>query len=75
MVSHAEERLIIHVSDDFRSFLCHLYTEGIAGMLIDLLQHPSEFDQIKMTNYFSLIINPALPAVLTAYVEEQNNHK
>lgn len=75
MVRHAEERLNIHVSDDFRSFLCHLYTEGIAGMLIDLFQHPSEFDQIKMTNYFSLIINPTLPAVLTAYVEEQNNHK
>lgn len=49
--------------------------EAIAGMLIDLFQHPSEFDQMKMTNYFSLSINHALPAVLTAYVEEQNNHK
>lgn len=49
--------------------------EAIAGMLIDLFQHPSEFDQMKMTNYFSLSIHHALPAVLTAYVEEQNNHK
>ena len=34
-VHDAEQRLGVHVEDDFKKFLVHFYTEDIAGLLID----------------------------------------
>ena len=64
IIMQKEKELQIAVNDDFRNFLVNLYTEGLAGMLINLFQNPTEFNKDKITSYLSVIITDSLPAVL-----------
>ena len=52
------------ITDDFRHFLCDFYTEGIAGMLINLFKEPEKHDKDEILDYISLIISKSLPAVI-----------
>ena len=64
LVRDTEEQLNVTIEDDFRCFLSNLYCEGIAGMLINLFQHPEQYDKDKLYEYFTIIIHTSLPAVL-----------
>ena len=55
------------ISDDFRIFLCDLYAEGIAGMLINLFRHPEKYDKERLIEYFSIVVHNSVPSVIKAY--------
>lgn len=60
-----EQQNHVKITDDFRKFLCDFFTEGIAGMLINLFQHPDIYDKEKILDYISVILHRSLPAVLS----------
>ena len=72
IIRNTEARLQTQISDDFRLFLCNLYTEGLAGMLIDLFQKPDSFDSEQLASYFSVIIDISIPAVIRQSASNMN---
>lgn len=72
IIRTTEEKMELTISDEFRAFLCDLYTEGIAGMVINLFQHPDKFDRGALTKHFSMIMKYSIPAVIRGYGEEQS---
>lgn len=66
IVRDTEAKLNITITDDFRNFLCNFYTEALAGMLINLFQQKDHSDRAELYEYFSIILNSSLPAVLAA---------
>jgi len=68
-----EETLDIRVSDDLLNFLCNLFTEGMAGMLIQLAQHPNAYKKEQLIEYYSIIIHTSIPAVLLDYAKKAND--
>ena len=61
-----EKNMNITISDDFRSFLCNLYTEGIAGMIINLFQHPDIYNKEQLVEYFTVMLETSVPAVISS---------
>lgn len=59
----------IELTEDFRTFLCFLYTEGIAGMIINTAQHPKNCSKEKLLEYFSITIS----SVIKAFNEKKNH--
>lgn len=66
IIRNTERKLSLVIDNDFRYFLCNLYTEGIVGITIDLFQHPELYDKEKLTSYLSVMISSSIPAVLAA---------
>ncbi len=64
IIQKTEEKLEITISDDFRNFLCDLYTEGVAGMVINLFQQPDKFTKEKLVKYFTAMIQNSIPAMV-----------
>lgn len=52
IIKSKEESIGIELTEDFRTFLCFLYTEGIAGMIINTAQHPKDCSKEKLIEYF-----------------------
>lgn len=69
IVRDTEAKLNLTITDDFRNFLCNFYTEALAGMLINLFQQKDHSDRAQLYEYFSIILNSSLPAVLAAQPE------
>lgn len=66
-----EKELGLQISDDFKSFLCNLYTEGFAGTLLHQIKEPEQYSKEQLISYCSLILNNSLPSILlTAPVKE-----
>lgn len=66
MIVECADSLNVTISDDFKSFLSNFYTEAIAGILIDLFQNPKDTKYAKMYEYYQIIIENSLPAILQA---------
>ena len=66
IISNTEQQLGIRAEDEFKEFLAHLYTEAIAGMLIDEFTNKDGHDPEKVVKYLSLVLKNSLPGVLTA---------
>lgn len=66
IIRDTEAKLEVTLSDDFRYFLCTLYSEAIAGMLINLFQHPEDYDKERLIEYFSMVVKNSVPAVIKA---------
>lgn len=64
MIRSTEKQLDINIPNEFRSFLCDFYTEGIAGMLINLFQNPDKYIKTDLLKYLSVIINNSIPAAI-----------
>ncbi len=64
IVRDSEEKLGVTVSDSFRKFMCNFYTEAIAGMLINLFQHPETYDKSELFEHFSIILHNSLPSLI-----------
>ena len=69
IIRETEKKCDHQISDEFRQFLCTLYTEGIAGMLINLFQNPDLYDKDTLIHYFSIVINNSIPAVIMSRTE------
>lgn len=63
-IRNTEKALKVTVSDDFRFFLSSFYTEGVAGMIINLFQHPDTFSKEQLTEYLSIMIRYSIPAAI-----------
>lgn len=64
IIQNTEQRLGVHAEEEFKTFLAHLYTEAIAGMLIDEFTNRDGHDPEKVVEYFSLVLKSSLPSVL-----------
>lgn len=64
IISKNEKKVGTTISDDFRFFLCDLYTEGIAGMIINLFQHPDKYTKENLIDYFTIVMHNSIPAVI-----------
>ena len=65
LVDSVEKEGDISAPDEFKEFLCSLYTEALAGVLIDWFRDPEKRDREKTLNYLSVILRTSLPTVLT----------
>ena len=65
IIEEAERQTNVTISDEYRSFLIKLYTEGIAGTMINLFQHPKQYDKDKMIAYLAVVINTSIPAAVS----------
>lgn len=64
IISKNEKKVGTTISDGFRFFLCDLYTEGIAGMIINLFQHPDKYTKENLIDYFTIVMHNSIPAVI-----------
>ncbi|PWJ49911.1 TetR/AcrR family transcriptional regulator C-terminal domain-containing protein [Faecalicatena contorta] len=64
IISKNEKKVGTTISDGFRFFLCDLYTEGIAGMIINLFQHPDKYTKEDLIDYFTIVMHNSIPAVI-----------
>ena len=69
VIDDTERRLGLHTRADFKKFLAHLYTEAIAGMLIDEFTDKEGHDPEKAVEYFTLVLENSLPSVLASAQE------
>ena len=69
-IKKTEIRLGLHISDDFRFFLCNLYSEGLAGLLINLFQQPDKYDRKDLTEYLRIMADNSVPAAIKAYCKK-----
>lgn len=63
-VKKCEDDLSIHVSDDFRRYLCDFYSEGIASKIVERLKDENSFTMEQFSNYFKIIFSDSLPYIL-----------
>ncbi len=54
---------------EFKEFLAHLYTEALAGMLIDEFTNKDGHDPEKVVKYLSLVLKSSLPAIFSTAAE------
>lgn len=64
IVDGTEKEFHLSVKRDFKDFLCNLYTEGLAGMLIDWFKEQNKHDKQQVVEYLSIIFQTSLPVVL-----------
>lgn len=65
LIDDTEKELGLSVPFDFKKFLSNLYTEALAGSLIDWVRDSKKHSREKVLQYLTLIIHTSLPAVLT----------
>lgn len=70
IIQNTEQRLGVHAEEEFKTFLAHLYTEAIAGMLIDEFTNRDGHDPEKVVEYFSLVLKSSLPSVLESAAKQ-----
>lgn len=75
IIKSKEESIGIELTENFRTFLCSLYTEGIAGMIINTAQHPKDCSKEKLIEYFSIIINNSISSVIKAFNEKRTTNE
>ena len=63
-VDSLENNIGIRVTKDYKDFICDLYTEALAGLLINWFIEKKEHDREKTINYISLVFRASLPEVL-----------
>ncbi len=64
LIDSAIEDLQVSVPMDFKEFLGNLYTEALAGVLIEWIKDRKKYGRDKVLRYLSLIIKTSLPATL-----------
>ena len=66
LIRKTEQSMQLTIPDDFRHFLCILYTEGIAGLLIETFQHPEVFTKEQLIDYMTTMTHHSIPAMVQA---------
>lgn len=64
IVNSLEKSMSLNLSNDYKDFVCDLYTEALASLLINWFKGAIKHDRKKTINYISLIIRSSLPEVL-----------
>ncbi len=63
-IDGAEKELSLKVSDDFKLFLCGMYSEAIAGMIIEWFKGNKLRSKEKTIQYLSLVLRVSIPELL-----------
>lgn len=74
IIDSLESNLGIRVAKDYKDFVCDLYTEALAGLLINWFRDRKEHDQKKAINYVSLVFRSSLPEVLKSGPKLDSDH-
>lgn len=64
IVDSLEKNMGINAAKDYKDFVCDLYTEAIAGLLINYFRDKKEQDREKIIHYVLLVFRSSLPEVL-----------
>lgn len=65
-IRNIEKSMQLVLPDDFRQFMCTLYSEGIAGLLIEMFQNPDHFSREQLIDYMSTMLHHSIPSVINA---------
>ena len=65
LVDSVERELGVDTPADFKGFLCELYTEALASMLIEWAKDRTKYGRDKVLQYLSVILRTSIPSVLT----------
>lgn len=65
VIDNIEKEEKLCVNTDFKHFLCNLYTESLAGILIERFKNPqNQYKEEQIVEYFSVIFRSSLPEIL-----------
>lgn len=64
IVRNCERQMNVTLDDEYRDFTTEFYTEGIAGMLINLFQQPGKYDKESLLEYLTSMLSHAIPAAV-----------
>ena len=63
-IDDVEKEKHLNSPEEYKSFLCELTTEALAGMLINLFKNKQGYDKERMIHYLSLTLQSSLPIIL-----------
>lgn len=64
LIIGVEAELDCELDEDFRDFLCHFYTEAIAGILIEWIQDNVKYSRQTALEYISIIFFESIPNII-----------
>lgn len=65
VIDNIEKELKLCVNTDFKHFICNLYTESLAGILIEWFKNPqNQYKEEQIVEYLSVIFRSSLPEIL-----------
>ncbi len=64
LVNNVEKNLGLCVDKEFKNFLCTLYTESLAGMLIAWFKNSQNQNKEQIVEYLFIIFRSSLPEIL-----------
>ncbi len=64
LINGVEKELGLSVAEDFKNFLCCLYTDAVAGWVVSWFHEKEKISREKAVEYLTLIIRSTLPDVL-----------
>lgn len=64
IVKNCERQMNVTLGDEYRDFMTEFYTEGIAGMIINLFQQPGKYDKESLLEYLTSMLSHAIPAAV-----------
>ena len=64
IIDNVEKELGICMEKEFKLFLCNLYTESLAGILIEWFKNPQDQNKEQIVEYLSIIFRSSLPEIL-----------
>lgn len=73
-INELEKSLNVKVDENYKQFLIVLYTEALAGMLINAFQKKDQFDKEKTIDYLSFTITNSIPQLLINADKNSTSH-
>lgn len=64
IINTVEDETGYHVGNEFKEFLCTLYAESLAGILIEWFKNPRNQNKEQIVNYLYIIFSSSLPEIL-----------
>ena len=64
LIDNVEKELGLCVKKEFKYFVCNLYTESLAGNLIEWFKNPQNQCKEQVVEYLSIIFRSSLPEIL-----------
>ena len=64
LIDNVEKELGLCVKKEFKYFVCDLYTESLAGILIEWFKNPQNRCKEQVVEYLSIIFRSSLPEIM-----------
>ncbi|WP_027089284.1 TetR/AcrR family transcriptional regulator C-terminal domain-containing protein [Thomasclavelia saccharogumia] len=64
LIDNVEKELGLCVKKEFKYFVCNLYTESLAGILIEWFKNPQNRCKEQVVEYLSIIFCSSLPEIM-----------